>query len=218
MVDWSSLHNCFGRKWVVLVGASELGTFRVESVVNVNNWAVRKPNGWLLCNCYIHEMVPCWFPEIWCQWFMIHVFTNQYTCHGICLLFLFWMDSISNSLCFQAFTESLSLRCLRKKLIPILNLLLLEYWNEVVRVVVGMSSSIDVFYWRILRCTWTCEEWLNTLSWEHVLYPKTLFEHDFPFTKDMDSFPGEVVVISWGLKVMRVFFKLLWTWSVCCIQ
>ena len=196
-------------------------------------------------------MVPSWFPEISCQWFMIPVFTNQYTCHGICLLFLFWMDSISNSLCFQAFTESLSLRCLRKKLIPIPNLLLLEYlnqcwgvlhgkwddflccvfsmtrfwnalnlcrWNEVVRVVVGMSSSIDVFYWRILRCTWTCEEWLITLSWEHVLYPKTLFEHDFPFTKDMDSFPGGVVVISWGLKVMRVFFKLLWTWSVCFIQ
>lgn len=38
---------------------------------------------------------------------------------------LLWMNSISNSLCFQVFAESLSLRCLsRKKLTPTPNLLL----------------------------------------------------------------------------------------------
>ena len=73
-------------------------------------------------------------------------------------------------------------------------------WNEVVRVVVGMSSSIDVFYWRILRCTWTCEEWL--LTWEHVPYMKELFKHDFHWFSIFQGreFLGPVswrVVMSW---------------------
>ena len=58
-------------------------------------------------------------------------------------------------------------------------------WNEVVRVVVGMSSSIDVFYWRILRCTfflWRVITHLGTCSilWRNFL---NMIFIDFPFSK-----------------------------------
>lgn len=187
---------------------SASGNLRV--VVNVNSWAVNKIPivGCYVDVMYVHEMVPSWISGDMMP--MIHD-PYIYQPVSIEIALLFWMNSISNSLCFQVFAESLSLRCLGKKLTPIPDLLLFEYlnqwwgvvhgkwheflrlvfsmtrfgnrlnrcrWNEVVRVVVGMSSSIDVFYWRILRCTWTCEEWL--LSWEHV-----------PYGNFSNSFPGE---------------------------
>lgn len=55
---------------------------------------------------------------------------------------LLWMNSISNCLCFQAFAESLSLRCLsRKKFTPTPNLLLKRV----------LESMFRCFAWQVTR-------------------------------------------------------------------